>query len=226
MKQILPGFHTFTGFVIGHVYLIEDADGLTLIDASIRPSGGVILNQLKAKGHAPTDVKRILITHAHPDHIGALPALKKATGAQVMASTLETPVIEGKQDVARRPKNPRPPKTAFPGTPVDRVINDGETLPEVMGGLQALHTPGHAPGHTAYWQPEKRILICGDVMFHLFNRITLPPAFLTVDMDENKRSVAKLLALEPAVICFGHGEPLTENATEKMRAFAQRIGII
>lgn len=225
MKQILPGFHMFTGFVTGHVYLIEDTDGITLIDAAIRPSAGTIINQIKAKGHTLAAVKRILITHAHPDHIGALPKLKAATGAQVYASALEKPVIEGQQPAQRRAKQPRLPEMRFPATPVDRVIAGGEVLSEVMGGLQVIATPGHAPGHLSFWQPEQRVLISGDVVFHMPWGITLPFPIVTVDMAENKRSVAKLLPLEPQVICFGHGAPITQDAAGKLRAFATRVAI-
>lgn len=223
MKRILPGLSSFTGLLVGRVYCIEDADGLTIIDASLSSAGNKILKQLQAMGRQPADVKRILITHAHPDHVGALPMLKERTGAQVMASALERPVIEGKQSIPRAPGRLRPPETRLKPTLVDRELNEGDVLPEVMGGLQVLLTPGHAPGHLAFWQPEKRILFCGDVIFHMRN-LGLPFSFLTVDMEENKRSVRRLAELDAAVVCFGHGEPLLANAAQAIREFAAKIG--
>jgi len=101
MKAILPGLYTFTGLIAGRVYLIEDPGGLTLIDASIPPSAPKILKQIEGTGRKATDVKRILITHAHPDHHGNLPLLKQATGAQIIASAIEKPVIEGKKMIDR-----------------------------------------------------------------------------------------------------------------------------
>lgn len=230
MQLILPGMYTLTGLPVGRVYLIEDPDGLTLIDASVPPAAGSILSQIRALGRSPRDVKRILITHAHPDHVGDLPRLQRETGAQIVASAIEQPVIEGRQEVPRRPveklRGPikiRLPHTVFPGTPVDLALQGGETLP-VLGGLQALLTPGHAPGHLTFWQPAKRIAICGDVLFNA-PRLSLPPDFLTFDIDEDRRSVRKLVDLEPAVVCFGHGQPLTQNAAGVLRAFAQKIGV-
>jgi glyoxylase-like metal-dependent hydrolase (beta-lactamase superfamily II) len=230
VKQILPHLHFVTGLLAGRVYVIADPDGLTLIDASIPPSVGPILNQIKGMGKTPRDVKRILITHAHPDHVGDLPKLKALTGAQIVASAIEQPVIEGKIPVPRVPweklRGPikfRPPNVTFKPTPVDVPLRGSETLP-VLGGLQAVFTPGHAPGHMAFWQPEKRLLFCGDVLFNA-PKLSLPLAFLTVDMDEDKRSIRKVIDLEPEVVCFGHGEPLF-NAAPRLREFGRTIGVV
>jgi glyoxylase-like metal-dependent hydrolase (beta-lactamase superfamily II) len=223
MQHIVPGLHSFTGLVVGRVYLIEDPDGLTLIDSSLPPAADRIIHQLGAMGRKPGDVKRILITHAHPDHVGGLPKLKQATGAQVIASELEKPVIEGKMPVPRRPSGLRPPSTTIKPTPVDRVVKDGDVLSEVMAGLQVVFTPGHAPGHIAFWQPQQRILFCGDVIFHVAG-LRLPFAMLTVDMAENKRSIRRLAGLEASIVCFGHGEPVTQNTAQAIRVFAQKVG--
>jgi glyoxylase-like metal-dependent hydrolase (beta-lactamase superfamily II) len=233
LQPICPGLHYFSGLRVGRVYLIDDADGYTLIDTSIGSAAPKILQQLSASGRKPSDVRRILITHAHPDHTGSTPALKAATGAQVWASAIERPVIEGREPIGRvegakrkgLARFFRPPATVLPGADVDRELSDGECLEDVMGGLQVVFTPGHAPGHLAFWQPAQRILFCGDVIFRTPN-MRLPYSFLTVDMDENKRSIARLAALEPSVICFGHGDPLTENAAAHLRSFAQRVGAL
>jgi glyoxylase-like metal-dependent hydrolase (beta-lactamase superfamily II) len=106
---------------------------------------------------------------------------------------------------------------------VDREVQDGETLPEVLGGLTVVATPGHAPGHLAFWQPALRLLFCGDVIFRLPN-LRLPYSFFTVDMEENKRSIRRVAALEPAIVCFGHGRPLRQNTAAAIHAFAQKVG--
>src|SRR5918998_2718735 len=101
MKAVLSGVYTFTGLVTGRVYAIEDVDGLTLVDAGLSFAPGRIVGQLGAAGYAPGDVRRILVTHAHPDHVGGLPQLKALTGAEVIASAAERAVIEGRAPIAR-----------------------------------------------------------------------------------------------------------------------------
>lgn len=234
MHQILPGLHTFDSLIAGRVYLIEDPDGFTLIDAGIPPSGTRIVQQIEASGRTIGGLKRILITHAHPDHIGALKFLHDKSGAQVIASALETRVLTENlpipmPDRASLPplaKPMRPPETRVEQVPVDRVVSDGDTLPDVMGGLQVIATPGHAPGHLAFWQPEQRVLFMGDVLFNIPFGLRLPLAAFTVDMAENKRSLAKLCALDTAVACFGHGQPIMNDAAGRLRTFARKIGAL
>jgi glyoxylase-like metal-dependent hydrolase (beta-lactamase superfamily II) len=231
LAEIVPGVSTFTGLGVGRVYLIEDADGLTLVDTSVPSAAGKMIRQLRAMNRRPQDVKRILITHAHPDHIGGLARLKEATGAQVIAPAAERMAVEG---AARFPMASNlftrmaqrtglmPDK--MHGAPVDRAVREGDVLPEVLGGLHVLATPGHTPGHVAYWQPERRILFCGDVMVRK-PYLSLPFAAVTIDMAEDARSAGRLADLNPNVVCFGHGAPLTHDAAEKLRAFARKLGV-
>lgn len=115
MKQILPKLHHFTGLLVGRVYCIEDADGLTLVDAGLGLAAARVLEQLRVWGKNPGDVKRILVTHAHSDHVGGLPALHRATGAQVICSAIEKPQTEGTAPTLLKGRRTGP---LMPGTPV------------------------------------------------------------------------------------------------------------
>jgi glyoxylase-like metal-dependent hydrolase (beta-lactamase superfamily II) len=233
-RQVVPGVYAFTGLVTGRVYLIVDDDGLTVIDAGLALAPPRIIRQLEALGYEAGDVQRILITHAHPDHVGGLPELQRLTGAEVITSEVEKPIVEGEAVAPRPPKESLSglarlmhiPSRPLPGTPVGRAVVDGDRLAEVFGGLEVVATPGHSPGHVAFWQAERRLLFCGDVMMHLFARLSLPFRAATPDMDENIRSISRVAALEPAVICFGHGPPLMEGAAEAVKRFARRVGAI
>jgi glyoxylase-like metal-dependent hydrolase (beta-lactamase superfamily II) len=99
-----------------------------------------------------------------------------------------------------------------PGHPVSALLSEGDEV----AGLRVIETPGHTPGHLAFWEETTRVLILGDVLFHR-NPATFrkglqepfPPA--TFDRASNLRSARKLAALNPATICFGHGAPLTDG---------------
>jgi glyoxylase-like metal-dependent hydrolase (beta-lactamase superfamily II) len=219
MKQILPRLYYFTGLILGHVYCIEDSDGLTLVDAGLGLAASRVLDELRKWSRQPSDVKRILVTHAHPDHVGGLPALAKATGAQVICSSTEKPFTEGTTPVLRKGYKPG---DLTAGTPVSRTVEDGDILTEVMGGLRVVATPGHTLGQVAFWQPQQGVLICGDTMMNMV-RLTLPFDAFTTDMKLARESVAKVAQLQPHVVCFGHGPVLVQDAPAKLNAFAQRV---
>jgi glyoxylase-like metal-dependent hydrolase (beta-lactamase superfamily II) len=103
MKYILPGLYTFTGLLMGWVYAIEDTDGLTIIDAGLDSAAGKVVKQLEAAGRKASDVKRILITHGYPDHVGGLPRLKAATRARVLTLAEDRAAIEGREPIERVP---------------------------------------------------------------------------------------------------------------------------
>lgn len=231
MRQIMANVVGFSGLKMGRVYAIVDPDGITLIDAGLPLSPQKIARQLAVHGYQITDVKRILITHAHADHIGGLPALRRMSGARVFASALETPMVEGREIPVYPPRASIPLSARWmardaellPGTPVDVRLNDGDIIPDVLGGLQVLLTPGHTPGHLVFWHPQRRLLFCGDVVLNLWGR-QLPFAAFTPDMAANIDSVQRIAALEPDVICFGHGNPLVKNAAVSLRRFAAAVG--
>lgn len=234
MRRILPGLYTFSGLMVGRVYLITEGDGLTLIDASLPTAAGPILRQIRKLGLEPRDVRRVLITHAHPDHVGALPELVRETGAEVWSSRLERPVIEGAIPVPVPPAGSvgglagliRPPPTFFKRVPVARELRDSEVLAEVFDGLHVLATPGHAPGHLSFWHPERRLIILGDVIMNIPFSMRLPLASVTCDMAENIRSIGRVARLEPQIACFGHGRPMVVDTARRVKEFAQKVGAI
>ena len=229
--QVVPGLWSLGDKSGGYVrsYLIEDGDGLILIDALRDKNGTLVLDELKAIGKKPTDLKKIILTHAHQSHLGGLAALKKATGARVYSHIWEADIIAGK----RKPDIP-PTTTLMPqkplqvyylqmafvlglGTPqpceVDENLKDGDHV----GPLTVMGAPGHTPGSLSFYWPEKRALVAGGIVT-TWPEIALGWPQITLDNKLNRESVGRIADhVHAEILCTGHGEPIVKGAADTMR---------
>lgn len=197
-----------------NLYLIIDPDGLTLIDTGLGKSGPkLVLKAIAEMGMQPGDLKRILITHADPDHTGGLAELKAKTGAKVYASAIEAKAIEAGTS-SREIKGNALTKMLFdvmgkvimPLSPahVDEIIMHGQVLP-VLGGLQVIATPGHTPGHLSFYAPAHHILIAGDSLNATSGALKFSPAPVHWDYERGRESMKLEAALGATAVCCGHG---------------------
>ncbi|MDQ3248708.1 MAG: MBL fold metallo-hydrolase [Chloroflexota bacterium] len=224
-KLIVPGLYgVATGPV--NVFLLDTDDGLTLIDTGVAGSGEKILQAVRDLGKRPDDIRHILITHAHPDHVGGLAEIKQATGVPVYAHPFDIGLIEAGD--ASRPLTPTPallqrilfrlviqgsPST-FPAASVEQAVQDSDELP-IAGGLRAIHAPGHSAGQLAFFWPQH-----GGVLFAADSCANLPVLGYSLgyeDFAEGKRTLAKLATLDFQVACFGHGNAITQGAADRFR---------
>ncbi|MFG2295770.1 MBL fold metallo-hydrolase [Streptomyces sp. NPDC048603] len=215
LVEVLPHRLHMLRFPIGQAYLWQDGGALTLIDSGNAESAAEIEGAIRSLGLGPERLERIVLTHCHRDHVGAAGELASRWGAQVLAHRLDAPVIRGEAPV------PEPVLLDWevplyehgltvpeaPPTRVDRELEDGEEL-LFGGGARVVHAPGHTPGSIGIHLPEHGVLFTGDcvagvrqVMLGVFN----------VDRAQAIASFAKLVALAPAIACFGHGDPLTRD---------------
>jgi glyoxylase-like metal-dependent hydrolase (beta-lactamase superfamily II) len=223
VKPIADRIYGFTGLIAGRVYAIAESDGLTLIDTGLARTAGRVLQQVRRAGYALSDVRRILITHAHIDHGGGAHRIQQETGAALMVSALEAGAMRGAEETPR-PTNKRftlMPRTTFEPSPVARELYDGDRIAGVLGDLFAVATPGHTLGHLSYWSPSRRVLFTGDVVLHTLG-ISFPLPFVSVDMAMNAESARKIAALEPDTILFGHGPPIVGGAAHRLNGFVRR----
>lgn len=218
--EIIPSLHRIPR-VIGNPHLIVDRDGLTLVDTGTRGSHRRILSYMRQIGRSAGDLRRIVLTHADGDHVGALAALAAASGAAVYASPIEAAALAGGRPSREinlrggwrllhgliRPFLGVPP---FEGI---QPIKEGDVLPAI-GGLHVVETPGHTPGHLSYYAPIAGVLFAGDSIAFRNGRMRRPFSLATWNEELALASLRKQAALRPDIVCLGHG-PVVRDAAGK-----------
>ncbi|MGZ8783227.1 MAG: MBL fold metallo-hydrolase [Gaiellaceae bacterium] len=231
MKQLAEGVHVLGGTKGGHVraFLLETNGELTLVDTLFEQDGRGVLDAIHKLGRSPRDLKRIVLTHAHRSHLGGLAALKRETGATVLAHEWEADVVAGDRPAQPVGLRPQAPLRTFPfqvgiflnrpkhePCPIDESVGEGAAA----GPLRILHAPGHSPGHLAFTWPERGLLIAGDAI------ATWPrvepgwPAF-TLNPEEHAETIRRFAELEAAIVGVGHGDPITVGAAERVHSLVR-----
>jgi glyoxylase-like metal-dependent hydrolase (beta-lactamase superfamily II) len=234
MKQLTAAvFGVLTQFNGLNGYLIRGADGFTLVDAGLKGFDRAVKQALSQLGGSLNDLKRIVITHAHPDHVGALPSLQQQVNATTYAHRLDAPVIRGDWPMAY-PKLEelgalsrfvlgRMQGNSLAPARVDVELSDGQTLDEVATGAQVIHLPGHTHGQIGLYLPEEKTLIGGDVLMHLPWGLTLPLRPASPDWNGVKASIRKAAELPLENLLLGHGAPILGGAQARLSAFVRKL---
>jgi glyoxylase-like metal-dependent hydrolase (beta-lactamase superfamily II) len=244
-QAALAGIHCLpipTPFAVGRVncYLLED-EPLTLIDTG--PNSGKALDelqsQLAAQGHAIEDLRLLIVTHQHIDHLGLAEIVAERSGAEVaalgiaaerLANFSEDAELEDEFAVALMLRNGIPEDVAralqsvsrsFRGwgskVSVTKPLQDGQVIPFRDRVLQAFHRPGHSPSDTIFWDEERRILIAAD---HLIAHISSNP-LISPPLDGSDQrpqalvtyieSMRKTREMPAEIVLSGHGEAITDH---------------
>jgi hydroxyacylglutathione hydrolase len=162
-------------------------------------------------------VRAHALTHAHFDHQGSSHVVCERLGVPLWCGAGDRDAVES-GDLARVLPRGRPMIAVVsrlfggPAHPVAWSLGEGDAV----GGFAVLETPGHTPGHLAYWRERDGVLILGDVLFNrnpVTRRVGLSEPFrsATVDRRANLAAARRLAALRPEIVCFGHGSPLRDG---------------
>ena len=225
-----------TPFYVGpvNVYLIEE-DPLTLIDAGPRDEGSLaaLRSGLASLGHKISDIKRVIISHAHADHYGLARVIVKESGATAYIHEWDAPAVSADTDyrayrelltaagVPREAINRMEAGYeefkgfAYPLDHVETLKDDDEIIFEHQS-LTVVHTPGHTPGSICLVRTSNRLVFASDTVL----KTITPNPVLSPDPINVKRrfqslgeylvSLARIRALAPTVLKGGHGDDVTD----------------
>ncbi|SPD74779.1 Metallo-beta-lactamase domain protein [uncultured Desulfobacterium sp.] len=217
MKQITEGVYFIPGqdgmIPDCHVYIIgkPSSGDLTLVDAGLMGKNEYKIRAIEKAGIDLSDIKRVIMTHTHLDHLGCLPEIKaRLSQAEVwMHGNEAEPLEKGDERIAYGMKMfEGMVRTMFGKKPgaysmkVDRRLKGDETLEIGKMLWEVIHVPGHSPGGIALYNPAEKILIPGDVVYadHAIGRFDFHGASGR-DLNE---SLLALSALEVKILLPGH----------------------
>lgn len=223
MERITNGVHPVGGGYV-NAYLVDGDEGLVLIDTGLPKKQGAVAEAVKGIGRTMADIQAIVLTHAHTDHIGSAAAVKAESGAEVVASTVDAPAIEGDGPLTAPPMMVGPLKFLTNLLPkpdpvsVDRRVSEDFST-GMPGDFKVIDTPGHTPGHTSYLlDRDGGVLFVGDAAANKKGTITkgFPNAGGGEVIDQSIRHLAEF---DFEVAVFGHAAPITSNAASAFRAY-------
>lgn len=225
MKLIAPHLYQIA---LGPVntFIIE-GDDLTLVDTGYKGSEKKLFKAIKKGGKNPQNIKRIILTHTHPDHAGCAASLCHSLGVPLYVHQEDAQLIE--QGIAGRL-----PFVVSPGwvnqlifqkfiknipneigaIQANELLSDQDVIP-IAGGLQVIHTPGHSRGHIALLLKDSGVLIAGDICA---NMIGLGLSTVYEDRELGIKSILKVASYDFNTAVFGHGRTIKKSANMKLKA--------
>lgn len=224
-----------------NAYLLKSGTDAALVDTGLQKDRPRLLAALQEHDLRPEQIRAVYLTHGHCDHAGNA-AFFARHGATVHAHTQEARFLEPpvRTYVPRAFQALRRPLATlcfawgerfYPVErhPVHRKLNEGDLLDAPGGALRVIHCPGHTPGQVAYFREQDGVLFSGDAILHivpfkLTTGLSLAIPFLSSDWPQTTASARSLAQWPVSCLFSGHGMPLTDETSVKLRAWAISLG--
>jgi glyoxylase-like metal-dependent hydrolase (beta-lactamase superfamily II) len=222
--QISSHSYQLTRFGFVNCYLVREDDGFTLVDTGMLSSTAALIIEEAARLKTP--IRRILLTHAHTDHVGSVDALLSKLGShetELISNERSLPILKTPPDLSMRPgEAPGKIKGGTPGikSKPTRLLIEGD----MVGSLKCIDTPGHIPGHMSFLDERDGTLFAGDALVAM-GRLNVSnhtpwffpfPKFVTWNAEVAIASAEKLLDYTIETFACGHG-PIRSGGMPELR---------
>jgi glyoxylase-like metal-dependent hydrolase (beta-lactamase superfamily II) len=224
MAQSAPlhGVRQIPEMGFSNAYLVEiDQQSLALIDTGTPGKEQKVLAYLTSIGRKPGDISYIILTHPDADHSGSAAKLKGLTGAKLAIGELDAPRLSGEMKL-KETSGFGSVMIALFGSfmKVERVkpdmeLKDGASVDQ----LTIIHTPGHTDGSISIYKPNEALFVGDLLRTDGAGKLKLPSANMSRDMAEVRRSAEKISKLEFSMLLPGHGKPIEQDASKRLKEF-------
>ena len=221
---------TLGSFINSYAFVNSDSS-VTLVDCGLEGSYKKLIKDLARIGKHPKDVRSIILTHAHDDHVGG--------AAKMIAECEVKNVLMHEEDSHLPPTGKTPsrdnsrisgkimnliPDKGYEPFAITKKLKDGEII-DTAGGLKVIHTPGHTDGHISLLHLESETLITGDSIFNMTSRMTWALSGFCVNYKQSQDTARKFLDLDFKNACFTHGPEIRDLGKRTIKQFLSKKGL-